>query len=106
MHSPFRVIHLLSEDRATRSNVIREDWLPALKQVITSDVGMCLYRNQVFTEMNDVKAELEHQLSNEGRVDGTELLNLLVLAELALERWLSLIDPNDVKAEIELFQQN
>lgn len=100
--------YLLNVDRAARSSMIREDRLPALKQVITSDMGMrYLYRNQVLTTMDDVKAELEYQLSNpDGRIDGTELLNLLVLAEMALGRWLSLIDPNDVKAAIEVVQQN
>ena len=100
--------YLLNVDKTTRSNMIREERLPGLKQVITSDMGMrYLYRNQVITAMDDVKAELEYQLLNENsRVDGEELLDLLVLADTALGRWLSLIDSDDVKAARALVESN
>jgi len=91
--------YLLNVDKATQSSMVREDRLPDVKQVITSDMGMrYLYRNQVLTTMDDVKAEFEYQLSHVERdgFDGSELLELLALASKAMDRWLSLVNPNDV----------
>jgi hypothetical protein len=108
--------YLLNVDKATRSSMVREDKLPDVKQVITSDMGMrYLYRNQVLTAMDDVKAEFEYELrkcqppsstdnsSKETQMvvleadDWMELLNLLDLADKAIDRWFSLIDSEDVK---------
>ena len=89
--------YLLNVDKATRSSMVREDRLPDVTQVITSDMGMrYLYRNQVLTAMDDVKAEMEYQLGNTSK-EWSDLLELLQIAEKALSRWFSLIDPNDVK---------
>jgi len=93
--------YLLNVDRATRSNMVRQDRLPDVKQVITSDMGMrYLYRNQILTAMDDVRAELQYQLSTtkstDSGIDGVELLNLLNEAQRACDRWFSLIDPDDV----------
>lgn len=81
--------------------MVRQDRLPDVKQVITSDMGMrYLYRNQILTDMDDVRAELQYQLKintfPDAAIDATELLNLLKEAQRACDRWLSLIDPNDV----------
>jgi len=92
--------YLLNVDKETRSSMVRQDRLPDLKQVITTDMGMrYLYRNQVLTAMEDVKAELEYQLTKVERdgFDGTELLDLLGLAGEAMNRWLSLVPSDDVK---------
>jgi hypothetical protein len=92
--------YLLNVDKATRSNMVREDRLPDVKQVITSDMGMrYLYRNQVLTSMDDAKAELQYQLLHleKDRFDGNELVVLLGLAGEAMDRWLSLVPPDDVK---------
>ncbi len=91
--------YLLKVDAQTKSSMVREDRLPDIKQVITSDMGMrYLYRNQVLTAMDDVKAELEYQLKQQpSNFDGTELLDLLVLAGNAMDRWLSLVPEDDVK---------
>lgn len=102
--------YLLNVDRKTKSTMIREDRLPDMKQVITSDMGLrYLYRNQVLTAMDDVKAEMEYQTfkrsnNNTDDTDGAdyrELLDLLLVAENALDRWFSLIDPQDVQSAIE-----
>jgi hypothetical protein len=113
--------YLLNVDAATRSSMVRQDRLPKVTQVITSDMGLrYLYRNQVLTAMDDVKAELEYQLSifqkeEEKRngiaedatttttttsIDTSELLNLLLLANDAMDRWLSLIDAKDVQEAV------
>ena len=97
--------------------MVREDRLPDVKQVITSDMGMrYLYRNQVLTAMDDVKAEFEYQQSallvktrsssdddNDNRVvvDWVELLDLLDVAGKAMDRWFSLIDSDDVRDAFE-----
>lgn len=99
----------LNVDRSTRSSMIRNDQLPDVRQVITSDMGMrYLYRNQILTAMDDVRAELEYQIKNtesssssSGNIDAEELLNLLKEAQRACNRWFDLIDPNDVKVAIE-----
>ena len=89
--------YLLTVDPKTKSNMVREDKLPDIKQVITSDMGMrYLYRNQVLTAMDEVRAELEYQLT-QSAFDGTELLNLLGQANEAMDRWLSLIPADDVQ---------
>ena len=107
---------LLNVDRATQSSMlVREDRLPDVKQVITSDMGMrYLYRNQVLTAMDDVKAEFEYQQSallvktrsssdddNRVVVDWVELLDLLDVAGKAMDRWFSLIDSDDVRDAFE-----
>ncbi len=122
--------YLLNVDRATRSNMVREDRLPDVKQVITSDMGMrYLFRNQVLTAMDDVKAEFEYQLVQIDRylkgdnhaisgsaetnivdlvdagTDFKELLDLLIISEKAMDRWLSLIDANDVRDAVGLCQR-
>jgi len=93
--------YLLNVDKDTRSSMVRQDRLPEMKQVITSDMGMrYLYRNQVLTAMDDVKAELAYQLTlveKEECFDGSDLLDLLGLAGTAMERWLSLVSPEDLK---------
>lgn len=90
--------YMLNVDKATRSSMVREDRLPDVKQVITSDMGMrYLYRNQILTAMDDVKAEMEYQAAHLDEFDESELRNLLVLAGNAMDRWFSLIDPSDVK---------
>jgi hypothetical protein len=93
--------YLLNVDKATKSSMVREDRLPDVKQVITSDMGMrYLYRNQVLTAMDDVRAEFEYVLANahlDGGMDVGELLSLLVLAQKACDQWFELIDPMDVK---------
>lgn len=89
--------YLLTVDPKTKSNMVREDRLPDIKQVITSDMGMrYLYRNQVLTAMDEVRAELEYQLA-QSAFDGTELLNMLGQANEAMDRWLSLVPAEDIQ---------
>jgi len=99
--------YLLNVDRATKSSMVREDVLPDVKQVITSDMGMrYLYRNQVLTAMDDVRAELEYVLAQhlDGSIDISELLSLLVLAQQACDRWFELIDPMEVKKAFQIVE--
>eukprot|EP00554_Chaetoceros_debilis_P012046 CAMPEP_0194118930 /NCGR_PEP_ID=MMETSP0150-20130528/37398_1 /TAXON_ID=122233 /ORGANISM="Chaetoceros debilis, Strain MM31A-1" /LENGTH=271 /DNA_ID=CAMNT_0038810465 /DNA_START=404 /DNA_END=1215 /DNA_ORIENTATION=+ len=104
--------YLLNVDKKTQSNMVREDALPELKQVITSDMGVrYLYRNQLLTNMEDAKAELKYQLkaaSSSGSsglqydaIEADDLLELLTEARKSCDLWLSLIDPNDVRLALE-----
>ena len=108
--------YLLNVDKATRSSMVREDRLPDVKQVITSDMGMrYLYRNQILTALDDVGAELQYQLSvlreyeEKGSdlnvVDGGDLMDLLLVAQKACDRWFDLIDPNDVQEAFNMVVQ-
>jgi hypothetical protein len=100
--------YLLNVDKTTRSTMVREDRLPDVKQVITSDMGVrYLYRNEVLTSMDDVKAELEYQVTNStsSSLEGqkwTDLLELLQVASNAMDRWFSLIDSKDVQDAIDV----
>ena len=101
--------YLLNVDKQMRSKMVREDRLPDVKQVITSDMGMrYLYRNQVITAMDDVKAELEYQITilnqESANIDSQELLKLLQKAKEAMDEWLALVDPDDVKSGFELLK--
>lgn len=98
--------YLLNVDKATKSSMVREDRLPDVKQVITSDMGMrYLYRNQVLTAMDDVRAELEYILAHlDDKIDIGELLSLLFLAQRACNRWFDLIDPMDVKEAFQIME--
>lgn len=92
--------YLLNVDKTTRSKMVREENLPPVKEVINSDMGMrYLYRNDLLSAMDEVKAELEYQLSyKEGnRLDFDELLRLLQSAKKACDSWFDLIDSSDVK---------
>ena len=77
----------------------------------TPVLGKCshktsLYRNTVLDAMEDARAELkfllqestqEQQSLQADKLDLTELNRLLQDADVALEKWFSLIDERDVK---------
>jgi hypothetical protein len=85
----------LTAPPAERSRMIRNDQLPDINQVVTSDLDLrYLYRNQVLTNMDDVVAELQR----DEECDLPEVIQLLETATASMRQWLDLIDPNDVKA--------
>lgn len=98
--------YLLNVDKPTQSAMVREDRLPDVKQVITSDMGLrYLYRNQVLTAMDDVKAEFAYQVTKKSSLDGndwTDLLDLLKVADTSMNQWFSLVDSQDVKDALEM----
>jgi hypothetical protein len=86
----------LTAPPAERSRLIRNDQLPDINQVVTSDLDLrYLYRNQVLTNMDDVVAELR-RVDDECDLD--EVVQLLEAATASMCQWLDLIDPNDVRA--------
>ena len=95
------------ESKELKSKLIREDRLPDVKQVITSDLGLrYLYRNNVLDAMEDARAEIrflqrgvraDTKIDAQSRLDFAELRRLLMEADHALEKWFSLIDEQDVR---------
>ena len=97
--------YLLNVDSTTRSKMVREEKLPPVKEVINSDMGMrYLYRNELLSAMDEVKAELEYQLSlkDGDKIEFDELLRLIQLAKMACDSWFDLIDPADVKRALQI----
>ena len=105
--------YVLNAVPSRRSQMIRNDQLPDVKQVIQSDMGLrYLWRNQVLTAVADARAELQYQLglelqqdssgnnsnsNSENTIDATDLLELLLQAQQAMDGWLSLVEERDVQ---------
>eukprot|EP00956_Cyclotella_meneghiniana_P016680 scaffold26497_cov61-Cyclotella_meneghiniana.AAC.4 len=94
----------LTGNKTERSRLIREDRIPDVKTVITSDMGLrYLLRNDILTAMDDAKAELLYLMKQpSGDVDGKDLLDLLVTAQVACAKWFELIDEKDILAASEI----
>ena len=88
--------------------MVREDRLPEVKQVITSDMGMrYLYRNQVLTAMDDLRAEMEYVNAHpDETIDIDEIIKQINLAQTACNKWFSLIDSQDVNEAIQYVLNN
>lgn len=90
----------VNASREEKKRLIRQyDQLPDVTSVIRSDLDLRdLYRNQVLTAMDDAKAELEYQLSNdESSMDFSELLSILRQAQSSCSEWFKFVPENDVK---------
>ena len=119
--------YTLTASPLERKNMIRQDRLPNVKQVITSDLDLRdLYRNAVLTNVDEARAELRylmdryytytytyHQYYYNAKndsddelhfVDGesqSELLLLLKNAASACDEWFGLIAEEDVAAALD-----
>ena len=100
--------YILNVDKATRSSMVKEDRLPDVKQVITSDMGMrYLYRNQVLTASDDLRAEMEYVDAHpDETIDIDEVIKQIILAQSACNKWFSLIDSQDVNEAIQYVLNN
>lgn len=94
---------LASQD--VRKKLIREDRLPDVKSVITSDMGLrYLYRNEVLGAMDDARSELVYQMGEFGEGKPVDLQDLGVLlqdADSACLKWLGLIEERDVTSAMD-----
>ena len=93
---------ILTGSKNERSKLIREDRIPDVKTVIASDMGLrYLFRNDILTACDDARAELKYQVkqadTEAAAVDGRELLDLLLVAQSACNKWLDLIDEKSVQ---------
>ena len=96
---------MLTGTREERSKLIREDKIPDVKTVITSDMGSrYLLRNDILTALDDARAELKYQMK-QSKVDSTELLALLITAQSACNKWFDLIDEKDTLAAIHIVRK-
>lgn len=110
--------YTLTGSKAERSQLIRADRLPDVKNVIASDMGLrYLLRNEVLTELDDARAELRYQMERQakqqggndggggGVVDGTELLEILLRAQTSCGKWFDLIGEEDVAAARDIVKE-
>jgi hypothetical protein len=103
--------YVLTVSAKERSQMVRQDNLPDVKQVIASDLGMrYLYRNQLLTSMSEVKAELQYRCDQQRQsgstsMDVSELIVLLQDAQSACEQWFSLIEQDQVNAAVSIAQR-
>lgn len=107
---------VLTASREERSKLIREDRIPDVKSVIASDMGLrYLLRNDILTACDDAKAELRYQMkqqqqqsgtnNNNESIDGSELLDLLLAAQGACDKWFALIDEKDALEAIDIVRK-
>ena len=93
--------YVYSGSKEERKRLIREDRLPSATEVIRSDLdARDLYRNQVQTKLEDVRAEYLYQ-KGVGLEDLSELVGLLKEAKVALDSWFGFIPDEDVKLALE-----
>ena len=84
--------------------MIRADRIPDVKDVVTSDMGLrYLLRNDILTSCDDARAELRYLLRQDdiGNADGGDLLECLLAAQKATDKWFNLIDESDAKIALE-----
>jgi hypothetical protein len=95
--------YVLTASKEERKKMIRNDELPSLTAVITSDLDRRdLYRNQFLTVIEDAQAEVMYQSKQAiDQVDVLDIINLVNEANVAFENWFLLIAPEDVKFAID-----
>lgn len=99
----FSDTYILTADPIIRKSMIRNDLLPDIKTVITSDLDLRdLYRNELQTSIDDIQAELYNKNNNP---DPMEVQELLYTAIDAIENWLNLIRPQDIILAQDILQK-
>mmetsp|Transcript_2924 Transcript_2924/g.6102 ORF Transcript_2924/g.6102 Transcript_2924/m.6102 type:complete len:346 (+) Transcript_2924:40-1077(+) len=97
--------YVLTAEPGVKSKMIREDRLPTTAATVVSDLDLRdLYRNQVLTGMDDVKAEVKYQLEQKEKdvVDVGEVVDLLEETYRACERWFELVPPKDIREAMDI----
>jgi hypothetical protein len=98
--------YLLTASKEERKKLIRNEQLPSLATVITSDLDLRdLHRNQFLTLIEDAKAEISYQLRQQPSatvperwaLDTADVVNLMNQAQTACNEWFALIAPQDVE---------
>lgn len=94
---------VLTGTKEEKSKMIRDDKIPDVKSVITSDMGLrYLLRNDILTACDDARAELKYQMKQNSTVDGQDLLDVLLVAQNACNQWFDLIDDKDTLAALDI----
>lgn len=89
----------LTASKEDRKRMIRNDKLPSLTAVITSDLDLRdLYRNNFLTAIEDVQAEVAYQAKQKPQeIDTVDIEDLMSQASNALSKWFDLISAEDVQ---------
>ena len=100
----------LTAPKEDRKRMIRNDELPTLTAVITSDLDLRdLYRNQLLTALDDATAEARYQLKEQEErqttVDVSDLVELMDEAYTSSSKWFAMIAPEDVQQAMEAVRQ-
>ena len=94
--------YVLTASKQDRKKMIREDSIPSLTSVITSDLDLRdLYRNQYLTAIEDLQAEVAYQakLSSDS-IDTLDTVDLMKQAYNAISQWFDMISPEDIEEAI------
>lgn len=84
--------YVLTASKEDKKRMFRNDQLPSLTSVIASDLDLRdLYRNEVLTAVEDVKAEVGYQLGRASDLDTTDVIDLMDQAHSACTKWFDLI---------------
>lgn len=96
--------YLLTASKRERSKMIRDETLPTVTEVITSDLDVReLYRNQFLTDIEDAKAEVAYQMKQPpDEIDTTDVVMLMNQAYTACTEWFSLIPVQDVQEAVDV----
>ncbi|KAL7450406.1 hypothetical protein ACHAWC_002321 [Mediolabrus comicus] len=95
--------YMLTASKEKKKEMIRNDQLPSITEVITSDLDRRdLYRNQFLTAIDDLTAEVTYQVKQKTseEIDVTDTVSLMNEAHDACENWFSLIASQDVEEAI------
>lgn len=98
---------LLRASPKAMKEMVRNDALPSLTAVITSDLDLRdLYRNQFLTSVDDLIAEVFYQVKQSS--DSVELDDVCELMEqslLSIDNWFGLIDSKEVSNAMAIAEQ-
>lgn len=104
--------YILSASQEERKRMIRNEELPTLAAVITSDLDLRdLYRNQFLTAIEDLQAEVAYQVKIGAKndtmeqIDVSDTLELIQQAHTAMEKWFDLIDIKEVEQGMKMLGQ-
>lgn len=88
----------LTASKEDKKRMIRNDELPSLTAVITSDLDLRdLYRNQFLTSIEDAKAEVAYQVKQAPQdIDKADAISLMAEANTACQKWFDLIPSADI----------
>ncbi len=95
--------YMLTASKEKKKEMIRNDELPSVAAVITSDLDRRdLYRNQFLTAIDDLTAEVAYQVKQQTseEIDVADTVSLMNEAHDAIENWFSLIASQDVEEAI------
>ena len=100
--------YVLTASKEEKKKMIRNDELPTLTAVITSDLDLRdLYRNQFLTAIEDVQAEVAYQAKQTpDGLDISDTVDLMSQAFIASKKWFDVIAPRDVEEAMDAVRSN